>query len=124
MNDYFTFTWGSTTKRFRAISSGLSVARRKFKTVQYGISGNTLVTNSTANPRTITLSILIKSSDADPYGTIVDLRNAYAADTVTYTDFDGTTSFTAIFDSDLVERNLDPLRTVMIANVKILEVLP
>ena len=105
MNPYITiaYPYGSptVTKRYTAQAIGTSPAQRTAKrSVDFAVDGSVLVTLGLKTYRVRQLNIMFDGTETGNYGTFAQLEAAYQQGVIKFTDFDGTTQFTAFFVGD------------------------
>lgn len=111
-NPYFQLTANNSTKRFRATHvDSLAQAYQHGRRVDMGVTGAVNVTMSATAQKLHRFAVLFNGTESGNYGTYSDLRGYFdTTAAITYTDFDGTTTYGVVFVNTTLEPTwLDPL---------------
>ena len=106
--EYVEITYGTpaVTRRFRVEWRGYAPSTDKHMNMRMSVNGKTLLTVG-RTPEVIRGVFLIGSGDAEPYGTVSDLRQAFSEAVVTMRLHDGSV-ISGTFVGSMQRRPLDP----------------
>jgi len=115
-HQYFELTWNAhvtgsgTTKHFRmAVEASHPHDLQQLSSFQRGLTGRLLEVQAPISPRMVDGIIIIRGGDGNDWGTLAELKDAWASPNLTCKMYDGETAWPARFMGNWTPVNMDPM---------------